>query len=156
MGWWQRAYAACPQQRPGPPSSHRQGWSFCLSRRPRAGPQPPSQHSALLRPLCELGKGASSPRENFRKLYNVEQPYIHMLSNSHIGLPFKCLGCVWSIRLGAEQGQKMIDSWEKEGTQRDVRSCVPVCGPVYSYGVLGRSSPSLRGLESAPTVTVFI
>lgn len=81
-----------------------------------------------------------------------------IILTSRIRLPLKCLGCVWSIRLGAEQGQKMIDSWEKEGSQRDVWSCVPVRlpGPVCRYGVLGRSSPSLRGLESAPTVTVFI
>ena len=75
-------------------------------------------------------------------------------------------GFVWSIKLGVEQGQKVIDSWEKKGTLNEVQSvtptgqsCAPVCisecvpGPAHCYGILGRGSPSPRGLESAPTVS---
>lgn len=59
-------------------------------------------------------------------------------------------GCVCSIRLGVEQGEKMIGSWEKEGTLRDVQNvktcaCVTpegVPGPVSCDGVLGRGFQS--------------
>lgn len=57
-------------------------------------------------------------------------------------------GFVWSIKLGVEQGQKVIGSWEKKGTLREVQSvapvgqsCAPVCisecvpDPTHCYGI---------------------
>lgn len=58
---------------------------------------------------------------------------------------------VWSIRLGVEQGQKMVGSPDKEGTLRELCSRPSV----LLWG--SRRGLSLPGcLESAPTVNSFI